>query len=94
MNINVKSSHLKGISVVGRYIVISQLADDTALFLKDHHQVPAALKVVDAFSKAPGLSLNISKCELLSIKDCQLQHIANIPVKESVTYLGIVISKI
>lgn len=80
--------------VAGRDIIISQLADDNALFLKDHHdQVPAALKVVDAFSKAPSLSLHISKCELLSFKDCQLQHIANIQMNELVTYLGIVILK-
>ena len=93
MNIHIKSSQLKGISIAGREIIISQLADDTALFLKDQHQVSAALKVVDAFSKASGLYLNINKCELLSVKDCQLQQIANIPVKESVTYLGIVILK-
>lgn len=80
MNIYIKSSQLKGISIAGRDIIISQLADDTALFLKDQHQIPVALKVIDAFSKASGLYLNINKCGLLSVKDCQLQQIANVTV--------------
>lgn len=93
MNVYVRTSQIKGISIAGRNIIISQLADDTALFLKDHHQVQIALNVVEVFSKASGLCLNLRKCELLPINNCNLQLVANIPIKQSVTYLGIVISK-
>ncbi len=74
-------------------MIISQLADDTTLFLKNSDQVAVALGVIDAFSKASGLHLNIFKCELLSIMDCTISSICNIPVKEKVVYLGIVITK-
>ncbi len=89
----VKQSNLTGISIAGREVIISQLADDTTLFLKNSNQVAVALGVIDAFSKASGLHLNISKCELLSIMDCTVSSIYNIPVKEKVVYLGIVITK-
>ncbi len=60
---------------------------------KNSNQVAVALGVIDAFSKASGLHLNISKCELLSIMDCTVSSIYNILVKEKVVYLGIVITK-
>ncbi len=38
------SCNLEGISIAGRKICLSQLADDTALFLKDALQVKFFLK--------------------------------------------------
>ena len=90
---HIKTSTLKGISVANREVIISQLADDTTLFLKNPAQVSLALSVVDVFSKASGLYLNVNKCELLSVKQTIAQSIAGIPVKESVTYLGLCINK-
>lgn len=90
---HVKQSDLTGISIAGREVVICQLADDTTLFLKNSDQIAVALGVIDVFSKASGLHLNISKCELLSIMDCTIPSICNIPVKEKVVYLGVVITK-
>ncbi len=90
---HVKQSNLTGISIAGREVIISQLADDTTLFLKNSDQVAVALGVIDAFSKISGLHLNISKYELLSIMDCTISSICNILVKEKVVYLGIVITK-
>lgn len=69
----IKSSTIEGISIAGKEILISQLADDTALFLKNSSQVPKALKIIEIFSKASGLSLNLKKCELFSLKECSLQ---------------------
>ncbi len=39
----VQNQELEGISVLGREMKISQLADDTRLFLKDESQVSKAL---------------------------------------------------
>lgn len=72
---------------------MTQLADDTALFLNDSSQIPVALDVLQSFSKASGLNLNLNKCELLPIKNCSLSSIQNITVKNRVTYLGIHITK-
>lgn len=60
---------------------------DTNLFLNDTSQIPLALKLIDSFSRASGLHLNINKCELMSVKSC------NVPVKDQVTHLGIIIYK-
>lgn len=84
---------LKGISIADRDIIISQLADDTTLFLKNSCQAPIAIKTIESFSAAPGLCLNLNKCEIFLLKDCNIQHVANIPVKEKVTYIGITIVK-
>ncbi len=76
-----------------REIKISQLADDTTLFLKDKNQIKNAIKLVQAFSDASGLQLNITKCEILPMHDSSEQTMFNIPVKECIKYLGIYISK-
>lgn len=39
------------------------------------------------------LKLNLNKCELLPIHDCNLSVIHSIPVKTTVKYLGIQITK-
>lgn len=87
------NSNIKGINIAGRDIFISQLADDTTLFLKDASQIPIALNIINEFSKASGLCLNINKCELLAIKNCDVCSICNITVKVEVKYLGLIITK-
>ena len=74
-------------------MIISQLADDTTLFLKDANQIPISINVIQSFSKASGLYLNINKCELIAVKDCVTPSYYGIPVKEELTYLGITITK-
>jgi len=81
------------IHIADREVFISQLVDDTTLFLRDASQIPLAINCINLFSKASGLNLNLSKCELMSIKDCTTPSFYNIPVKSVVTYLGIVVSK-
>ncbi len=86
------SSDLQGITVANKHILISQLADDTTLFLKDKSQIP--VKLIKCFSKASGLKLNLDKCELLAIKTCSSPFLYSIPVKsQQVTYLGVSICK-
>lgn len=63
LNLHIKESPVKGISIAGTDLFISQLADDTALFLRDASQIPIALSSLQSFSNASGLLLNINKCE-------------------------------
>jgi len=72
---------------------MTQLADDTTLFLKDESQVSVAINTITEFCKTSGLSLNINKCEIISIKDCSKSSIYGIPIKDEVVYLGITITK-
>ncbi len=90
---HIKNSTLQGVSVMGREIIISQLADDTTLFLKNSDQIPLALNTIKLFSNASGLLLNVHKCELMPVKKLSVSSICDIQVKETITYLGIVISK-
>ena len=46
-----------------KYIQISQLADDTTLFLKDEKAVIKGLNIVEEFGDVSGLKLNIKKTE-------------------------------
>lgn len=65
----IKSSTLQGITIANKTIIISQLADDTTLFLKNKLQIPIVTSLMESFSMASGLHLNLKKCELLAIKD-------------------------
>jgi len=63
--IHVKNNlNIQPLNVMGNSLVISQLADDTTLFLKNARQIPVALKEISLFSKASGLKLNMEKCEI------------------------------
>lgn len=84
---------LQGINIADKNILISQLADNTILFLKDDLEIPVTLKLINVFSKASGLSLNLDKCELLPIRSCSAQFLYNVPVKSQVNYLGLIICK-
>uniref|UniRef100_A0A8C7MI53 Reverse transcriptase domain-containing protein n=1 Tax=Oncorhynchus kisutch TaxID=8019 RepID=A0A8C7MI53_ONCKI len=88
---SLNNSPVQGISIAG--IIISQLADDTTLFLKDTNQISISINVIQSFSKASGLYLNINKCELIAVKDYVTPSYYGISVKEELTYLGITITK-
>lgn len=81
----VKLSKLEGISIAGRCIQLSQLADDTALFLKNALQVKPAIALIETFSKASGLYLNLNKCELFALKSCDITSINNVVLKVTLT---------
>ncbi len=57
------------LNVMGHSFIVSQLADDTTLFLKNEAQIPKALEVISSFSESSGLHLNLKKCELMAIHD-------------------------
>uniref|UniRef100_A0A8C2B6N7 Reverse transcriptase domain-containing protein n=1 Tax=Cyprinus carpio TaxID=7962 RepID=A0A8C2B6N7_CYPCA len=91
--LHVSNSALEGITLAERSIILSQLADDTTIFLRNASQIPLAIELIRGFSQASGLKLNLKKCELLAVKDCDVSNIYDIPVKDQVTHLGIIITK-
>uniref|UniRef100_A0A3B3H9P1 Reverse transcriptase domain-containing protein n=1 Tax=Oryzias latipes TaxID=8090 RepID=A0A3B3H9P1_ORYLA len=93
LSILIKNSGFSKLSVLGEQLAITQLADDTAIFMKDSHQIPDIIQTVDFFSKASGLKLNLSKCELLPVHHSDQSVLHNIPVRTVVKYLGVHISK-
>ena len=68
MSINIKNSpDIVGISVGNHEVKISQLADDTTLFLRDVSSLQNALDFLDTFRKSSGLKLNKGKTEIMWI---------------------------
>lgn len=65
--LHISNDNLQGITIDDKQILISQLADDTTLFLKDASQIPLALSLIESFSRASGLCLNVNKCEFLYV---------------------------
>jgi len=86
-----KSENIQQLNVFGKRLI--QLADDTTLFIKNAAQIPEALKVISVFSKASGLHLILSKCEVMPIHDHPLVSIQGIAFKKETKYLGINICK-
>ncbi len=84
---------VQGILVAEHTFLISQLADDTCLFLKDEKQVPVILDALNLFSNASGLSVNRNKSEIMPVHSLDIDQIEGIEVKNYVRYLGILISK-
>lgn len=84
---------IKGLSIFGKEIRVTQLADDTVLFLKNKDQIENAISLINDFSIASGLKLNKSKCEILCLYQSNVKSLYNIPVKNCVRYLGIHVCK-
>ena len=72
---------------------MAQLADDTTIFLRDRYEVNKVIDCINEFSTVSGLKMNLSKSVLLPIKESDLSDLNGIPVKNTVTYLGVVIHK-
>ena len=62
-----KNKHVKGITVNGFESKITQLADDTTLFLKDIRSLQICLNLIQMFFQASGLKLNQTKTEVLCV---------------------------
>lgn len=81
-----------GLTIFGSKVKLTQLADNTALFLKDKCQNQKALHVTNNFSEVSGLKFNINKIDILCIYETSEKPLFNIPVNQCVKYLGINIS--
>ncbi len=93
MAVHIKKNPFKGINASGREFKLAQLADDTTIFLKDKYEVIKAISCIDEFSTVSGLRMNLNKSVLLPIKESDLSDLDGIPVKNTVTYLGVVVDK-
>ena len=93
----IKSSpQISGITIGGTEFLISQLADDTTLFLKDKVSLSNTLTVLSHFEKCAGLKLNRGKSEAIMLgNDVELpSSVCGIRVIDKpIKILGILISK-
>ncbi len=89
ISLHIKHKNLEGIHIGENTLIISQLADDTCLFLKDYSQVSVALGLFNIFSKASGLVLNSKTFEILYVNYSDKTFIEDIKVKRCVKYLGV-----
>lgn len=73
---------------------MSQLADDTTVFLRDSNEIPVALSVTAKLSSISRLKVNLKKSEILPLYSTAVTEICGIPVKNTATYLGVKISTV
>jgi hypothetical protein len=96
MAINLRKNNLcQGLYVRNNEILLTQLADDTTLFLKNKQSLDAAIQILNHFYKCAGLKLNQSKTEVIRLGN--INNIAldgtNIKIVEETKALGIIICK-
>ena len=92
--INIKmSKDITGITINKKEIFISQLADDTTLFVKDTKSLEKVFNILDKFHKCAGLKLNKNKTEglILGKHNVDLSKY-DIRTPDTIKYLGIIIS--
>lgn len=89
LSLLIKHSNIQGINIEGNTLIISQLADDTCLFLNNDSQVSVAFNEFILFSKASGLVVNPIKSEILYVHDSNKNSVDGIIVKPHVKYLGV-----
>ena len=72
------NENIKGVTINNIELKISQLADDTTLFLNDTRSLKNSFNIINKFYECSGLKLNYSKTEVLPIGNHPL--LATIPV--------------
>ena len=91
------SKNIAGIDIDGVTITISQLADDTTLFLKDKMSVVNVFTMLKHFEMSAGLKLNKEKSEIIilgSDTDCNICTVCGVHVvQDPIKVLGIWITK-
>jgi hypothetical protein len=90
-----KTSNIKGIQFRNIDIRITQLADDTTLFLKDRKSLENVLNILNHLHRCSGLKLNKSKTEVINLgitNNICLKHLG-IKQVSSTKSLGITIMK-
>ena len=95
-----KCSNIKGIEIrlngKTHNLKISQMADDTTLFIRNKQEIKEALNIIEIFGSFSGLKLNKNKTESIwigKLKHCR-EKVCNItftykPVKVLGLYVGI-----
>ena len=62
-----QSDSVKGVSLCGNVVKLSQFADDTNLFCADLPSVQSALQILEEFGKISGLHLNKEKTKAICL---------------------------
>ena len=96
LSINIKNDkRIKGISVGSKELHISQLADDTTLFVKNTQSLDRVFLLLNHFYQCAGLKLNKDKTEAMVLGNSNLNLVKyGITVtKKQVKSLGIIIQK-
>ncbi len=90
-----KSIDIKGINLDGINVTITQLADDTTLFLRDKPSIVHTFSLLNHFEKCAGLKLNKEKSETIILgRDIAEKSVYGIKVSDKpIKVLGIWISK-
>ena len=84
---------INGIKVGNRYIKISQLADDTTIFLSDTTSIEQVLNIFNLYSICAGLKVNIEKTNAMyigSLKTCDYYPHGLSWIKDCLKTLGVV----
>ena len=68
MSINIRNNQeIHGLTLNNKTITISQLADDTTIFLKDYSSIVHVFSLLEHFQKCAGLNLNKDKTEAVKL---------------------------
>ena len=78
------ANDIQGIDINGITVTISQLADDTTLFLNDISSVKSVLNILCHFAKCAGLKLNKDKSEVIVLgnKTCDSEYVCGLKIKK------------
>ena len=91
LSIKIRASPtIKGITINNYEIKLTQLADDTTLFLKNTQSLHNSFELINDFHKCSGLKLNYSKTEILPINATIDLGNAEVKIVEKSQSLGIV----
>ncbi len=82
MATHIKKASFHGNSVFDKEIKLSQLADDTTIFVKNSEEVESVINCIGEFTEISGLKMNKSKYVLFSLKDCPLKEMKGILIKD------------
>ena len=75
----INNKTIEGIFINNREIKLTQLADDTTLFLKNTKSLQCSLNILENFNKCSGLKLNYTKTDVLPIGETE--NLDKYPVK-------------
>ncbi|MEQ2201755.1 hypothetical protein XENOCAPTIV_017514 [Xenoophorus captivus] len=89
LSIFIKNSYNPSLIISGKQFIITQLADDTNIFMRDINETPKINLFINCFWRASGLKWN--KCELMSVHPTHLTEAHKITTKNSVKYFGVLV---
>ena len=68
-----QNNEIKGIQLSASEIVISQLADDTSIFLKDPRYIASLLRILTKFAICSGLKTNVEKTKVHNLGQTNIE---------------------